>query len=161
MLHNTAVTKHGCQNGLISRMLFSELYKIILKKVTFVGFMGCDRPNTPPPLGSASESRQIFDCRALPEIKLVPYPANITRWMFIVRRMISLCVMRFFSYIQLTNENNKSLIISAVAYLMKRLLGSSISLNSVRPLTPWSYFNNCYRLTWIILNSLLNVASGQ
>ena len=36
-------------NGLISWMLFSELYKIFVKKVTFVGFRGGDRPNRPPP----------------------------------------------------------------------------------------------------------------
>jgi len=35
----------GRQNGLISRMLFSELYKIMVKKVAFVGFRGGDRPN--------------------------------------------------------------------------------------------------------------------
>jgi len=36
---------NGRQNGLISRMLFSELFKIMVKKVTFVGFRGGDRPN--------------------------------------------------------------------------------------------------------------------
>ena len=30
----------GCQNGLLSRMLFSGLYKIMVKKVTFIGFSG-------------------------------------------------------------------------------------------------------------------------
>jgi len=29
-------------------MLFSELYKIMMNKVTFVGFRGGDRPNLPP-----------------------------------------------------------------------------------------------------------------
>jgi len=29
-------------------MLFSELYKIMVKKVTFVGFRVGDRPNRPP-----------------------------------------------------------------------------------------------------------------
>jgi len=29
-------------------MLFSDLYKIMVKKVTFVGFRGGDRPNLPP-----------------------------------------------------------------------------------------------------------------
>ena len=38
----------GWQNGAISRMLFSELYKIMVKKVTFVGIRGGDRPNRPP-----------------------------------------------------------------------------------------------------------------
>jgi len=32
----------------MSRMLFSELFKIMVKKVTFVGFRGGDRPNRPP-----------------------------------------------------------------------------------------------------------------
>jgi len=30
-------------------MLFSELYKIMVKRVTFVGFRGGDRPNRSPP----------------------------------------------------------------------------------------------------------------
>jgi len=29
-------------------MLFSELYRVMVKKVTFVGFRGADRPNRPP-----------------------------------------------------------------------------------------------------------------
>jgi len=29
-------------------MLFSELYKIMVNKVTFVSFKGGDRPNSPP-----------------------------------------------------------------------------------------------------------------
>jgi len=32
-------------NGLISRMLFFELYKFMVKNVTFVGFRGGDIPN--------------------------------------------------------------------------------------------------------------------
>jgi len=45
---------NGQQNRHISRMLFSELYKIVqkkymVKKVTFVGFMGGHRPNRPSP----------------------------------------------------------------------------------------------------------------
>jgi len=42
IFHNTAMTKQniGRQNGLKSRMLFSELYKIMVKKVTFLGFRG-------------------------------------------------------------------------------------------------------------------------
>jgi len=39
--------KTGRQNDLISRLLFSELYIIVVKKVTFVGFRE-DRPNLPP-----------------------------------------------------------------------------------------------------------------
>jgi len=35
------------KNGLIYRMLFSELYKIMVKKVTFAGFREGDRPNRP------------------------------------------------------------------------------------------------------------------
>jgi len=34
--------------GLISRMVLSELYNIMVKNVTFVGFKGGDRPNRPP-----------------------------------------------------------------------------------------------------------------
>ena len=30
-------------------MLFSELYKIMVKEVAFVGFLSGDRPNRPPP----------------------------------------------------------------------------------------------------------------
>jgi len=46
------VTKQniGRQNGLKSGMLFSELYKIMVKKVTFLGFRGGDRPPLDPPL---------------------------------------------------------------------------------------------------------------
>ena len=43
----------GRQNGLISRKLFTELHKITVKKVTFVGFRRGDRYNPPhldPPL---------------------------------------------------------------------------------------------------------------
>jgi len=36
----------------MSRMLFFEMYKTMVNKVTFVGFRGGDRPNRPPP-GSA------------------------------------------------------------------------------------------------------------
>ena len=35
---------NGWQNGLISRMLFSELYKIMVNKITFVAFRGGDHP---------------------------------------------------------------------------------------------------------------------
>jgi len=38
---------NGRQNGLISRMLFSKLYKIMVTTVSFVGFRGGDRPNRP------------------------------------------------------------------------------------------------------------------
>jgi len=34
-------------NGLISRMLFSELHKIMVNKVTFISFRGDDRRNRP------------------------------------------------------------------------------------------------------------------
>jgi len=38
-------------NGVASRMLFSELYKIMVNKyiVTYVGFKGSDRRNRPSP----------------------------------------------------------------------------------------------------------------
>ena len=38
----------------LSRMLLFELCKIMVKKVTFVGFTEGDRPNSPP--GSAPDS---------------------------------------------------------------------------------------------------------
>ena len=46
------MTTQWAENGLISRMLFSELYKIMVKKVTFVGFRGAIAPIAPldPPL---------------------------------------------------------------------------------------------------------------
>jgi len=39
---------NGRQNGLISRMLFSELFKLMVKKVTFVFFRGGDCPPLKP-----------------------------------------------------------------------------------------------------------------
>jgi len=40
---------NGRQNGLISRLLFSELYKIMAKKVAFLGFKGgAIAPIAPP-----------------------------------------------------------------------------------------------------------------
>jgi len=49
MLHNTTVLrqKNRQRNGLISRFLFPELYKIMVNKVTFLGLKGGDRPNLP------------------------------------------------------------------------------------------------------------------
>jgi len=38
---------YGRQNGLKSRMLFPELYKIMVKTVTFIGFRGRS-PQSPP-----------------------------------------------------------------------------------------------------------------
>jgi len=43
---------NGWQNGLILRMLFSELYKIMVNKITFAGFMGGDRPLWIPPVST-------------------------------------------------------------------------------------------------------------
>jgi len=44
---------NGRQNGLTSQMLFSYLYKIIVNKVTFVGFRASDRaPGCAPASGS-------------------------------------------------------------------------------------------------------------
>jgi len=37
------------QNDLTSRKLFSELYKIMVNKVTFIGFRGENRPSRPAP----------------------------------------------------------------------------------------------------------------
>ena len=45
-VYDTAVKNNGRQNGLISRKLFSELYKIMVNKVTFV--IGGYRLNRPP-----------------------------------------------------------------------------------------------------------------
>jgi len=42
------VAKNEQQNGLISRMPFSESYKLMVNKDAFVGFRGIDRPNRPP-----------------------------------------------------------------------------------------------------------------
>ena len=61
MLHNTAVRKQITEkwpDGLISRMLlFSELYKIMVNEVTFVGFRGAIAPIAPldPPLLGTSQ----------------------------------------------------------------------------------------------------------
>jgi len=50
-------SQHSCdkamfrQNGLISQMLSSELYKIMGNKLTFVGFTRSDRLNRPPGWG--------------------------------------------------------------------------------------------------------------
>jgi len=40
---------NGGQNGFMSWMLFSESHKIMMNKITFVGFRGGDRLNCPPP----------------------------------------------------------------------------------------------------------------
>jgi len=49
MLRNTAVAKQWMANGLILRMLFSELYKIMVNKVTLVGFRGAIDPTGSAP----------------------------------------------------------------------------------------------------------------
>jgi len=54
------VTKQWTQNDLISRMLFSELYKIMVNKVTFVGFRG----GRSPPSGFALGARYSNDVLA-------------------------------------------------------------------------------------------------
>jgi len=54
IIHSIAVTKNGRQNGLISRMLFSKLYKIMVKNVTFLGFRGGRSPQSYPPLFTAT-----------------------------------------------------------------------------------------------------------
>ena len=43
---------------MISRMLFFELYKIMVNKVMFVGFRGAIAPIAPPP-GSAPAANQM------------------------------------------------------------------------------------------------------
>jgi len=45
------VTKQWTAYGVTSRMLFSELYKLIVNKVTFLGFRGGRSPHLDPPLG--------------------------------------------------------------------------------------------------------------
>ena len=40
---------NGGQNGFMSWMLFSESHKIMMNKITFVGFREGDRLNCPPP----------------------------------------------------------------------------------------------------------------
>jgi len=55
----------GRQNGLIPRMLFSDIYKIMVDKATFVGLREGDRPNRTTP-GSAPElyrDQIIAECR--------------------------------------------------------------------------------------------------
>jgi len=47
---------NGLQDGLISRMLFCKLYKIMVKKVSFVGFRMGNRPPLDPPLCSMHAS---------------------------------------------------------------------------------------------------------
>ena len=52
---------NGRPNGLIPRMLLSELQNIMVNKVTFVGFRVVYRPNRPPPVvpGSAPTGKSI------------------------------------------------------------------------------------------------------
>jgi len=47
LLYNTAETNNGQQNGLILRTLFSELFQIVVEKVTFAGFKGAIAPFLP------------------------------------------------------------------------------------------------------------------
>jgi len=60
MLHNTAVTNNGRQSVLMSRMLLSKLYNIMVNKVIFVGFRGRWSLQSPPidtPLGGSGGSK--------------------------------------------------------------------------------------------------------
>jgi len=60
--------KNGWQNGFISRKLFSELYKIMVNKVTFAGFRGGDRPPLDPSLPQPQASywyRFVINCYLL------------------------------------------------------------------------------------------------
>jgi len=45
ILHNTTVTMQWAKNGLISRMLFSELHKIMVNKAIFIVFRGAIAPS--------------------------------------------------------------------------------------------------------------------
>jgi len=59
--------------GLISRMLFSELYKILVKKVTFVGFRGAIAPHLDPPwTKAANEGRKRHLTASRQPIKIDP-----------------------------------------------------------------------------------------
>jgi len=50
--------KNGQQYGLSSQTLFDELYKIMVNKVTFLGFMGAIAPISPldPPLNATPQN---------------------------------------------------------------------------------------------------------
>jgi len=49
-------------------MLFSELYKITVNEVTFVGFRGGDRPNRPPGSAPVTTRHEIrFPCDSFNE----------------------------------------------------------------------------------------------
>jgi len=58
MLHSTAVTKQWTEIGFISQMLFSALYKIIVNKVTFLGFRGA---GSIAPIGLPAETWNLRD----------------------------------------------------------------------------------------------------
>ena len=63
ILCKTAVTKQfkkWTTNSLTSRMFFSELYKIIMNKVTFLGFRGGYRPSRPPRSAPVSYSPLLW-----------------------------------------------------------------------------------------------------
>jgi len=62
-LYNTAVTKQWTAKCPEIAMLFSELYKNMVKRLTFVGFREGDRPNPPtlvPPLASQHFWRDLL-----------------------------------------------------------------------------------------------------
>ena len=59
------------ENGLISRLLFSELCKIMVNKVTFVGFRG-DDPNRRPWIRPSSV-QQSFNARYELKISCIAY----------------------------------------------------------------------------------------
>jgi len=53
---------NGRQNDLISQMLFSELFKIMVKKVTFIGFRGAIAPIAPPGSCNIKLSLYYWSC---------------------------------------------------------------------------------------------------
>ena len=61
--------KNGRQNGPISQMLFSELCKILVNKVTFVGFRGTIAPIAPPPLDPPLPQKHL--CSVLYWVKIL------------------------------------------------------------------------------------------
>jgi len=62
-------------------MLFSELYKIFVKKVTFVGFRGGDRPNRPPP-GFICKKAKAFPIglAKVPTLDRIAVGRNLESW---------------------------------------------------------------------------------
>jgi len=65
------------QNGLKSRMLFSELHKIMAKKVTFIGFRGRGRPNRSPWIRPCQSTQWML---STPARNYLPLKVNINMY---------------------------------------------------------------------------------